>query len=101
MTISYLDPQRPTIVKDPASELDYGFDWTEWLAEQGRQIVTATVSAAGGVSATPATHDGAIVATKVSGGTAGTEAVLTCRIVTDGSPALTDERSIWLRIVER
>jgi len=99
--ISLLNPSKPTIEKAPAADLDYGFDWTEWLAERGDTIASASVTASGGLTPTPATHDGKVVSTTVSGGVDGTEGVLTCRITTVGPPARTDERSIWIEVRQR
>lgn len=97
--ISYLNPERPTITKAPSADLVYGFRWLEWLAQEGTSIATATVEIVSGdaVVASVAHADG-IVSCKISGGTAGTEAVATCTITTAGVPAQTEQRSLWITI---
>lgn len=101
--ISYLYPDRPSIDKAPGAgaELDYGFDWSAWLAPVGDTIASADVTATGGLTVSNVANDGTRVSCKVTGGTVGLEAVLTCVMVTAGPPVRTDTRSIWVRVVQR
>ena len=68
--------------KDPDEEYDLQFDWSARLAS-GETIDTATVTVASGdVTVATASKSGALVTFWVSGGTAGTVSVITCRIIT-------------------
>ena len=86
------------ITKDPSAVLDFGFDWTAegWLAT-GETITASTWSVPTGltVASTPFSTTQTVV--WLSGGTAGTDYVITNHIVT--SQGRTDERSmtIWVR----
>jgi hypothetical protein len=91
----------PVLIKDPAAELDYGFDWgmDGWLAT-GETITTSTWTVAAGLTQTSSGISGGKVATVwLSGGVAGTDYLVTNRIVTDGGR--TDERSLTIRVRQR
>lgn len=80
-------------VKDPAAVLDYKFDWSDWL-ESGETISTRTVTAESGITvdSSSITDTNTSVTVWLSGGTAGVNYDVTCRIVTSASR--TDERTI-------
>lgn len=87
-------------LKGPDAELDYGFDWTDWLT--GSEVIaTSTWTIPSGI-----TNDGdseTTTGTKVwlSGGTAGTDYIITNKIVTDSDPTRTEERSHTIKVVNR
>jgi hypothetical protein len=85
--------------KDPAAVLDYTFDWSGYLTPLADLISTVTWVTTGGITATTGTHTTNTATTFVSGGTAGTNATLTCRITTSGGR--TDDRTITLKILDR
>jgi hypothetical protein len=96
-------------LKDPSAVLDYKFDWAaltngsgteDWLAS-GETISTKTVTATTGITidSSTITDTNTSVTVWLSGGTAGNEYTVTCRIVTSSSR--TDERSIIIRCVDR
>lgn len=99
-TISEIGNPSPWILKDPDAVLDYVFDWTDWLTENGDAIASYTVTV-DGVTKDSDSRVGARVTAWVSGGTVGTTASVTCRVVTDNSPTRTDERTIYLKIRAR
>lgn len=99
------------MTKDPSAVLDFSWDWTAWLAandddeidtfevtleerdlveDEPEDLVELTLDSSSG--------DGAIVTAWLSGGVLEAELRVTCRIVTTGGR--TDERSIWLQILE-
>ena len=87
------------VTKDPAAKKVYQFDWTDYLTNLGRTINTSTFMITG--SDAVLTTDNPSVITgdlktqvRLLAGTAGVEYTLTNRIVTTGSPAVTDDRSI-------
>lgn len=96
------------ITKDPAADEPQGFDWTAWLAELGAsvQITTSTWSITG-TDAVLTSHDPSIVSgnlkTQVylAAGTAGVRYTVTNHIVTNSSPAVTDERSFDVLVQDR
>lgn len=104
------------VVKDADSDEPQGFDWTTYLAELGDdvEIETSTWTISGGdaaVDPAPATvltiHDDTIVTGNLktvayfSAGTLGKKYTVTNRIVTNSSPAVTDERSFQFLIQDR
>lgn len=93
---------KATIKKDPDDELDYTWDWTDWL-----DLVADTINSHSIIPATPdvtvttSNVDGTDkkVIAMLAGGTAGQTRMVTCRIVTVG--LRTADRSIYLKIRER
>ena len=88
--------------KDPNAVLDYAFDWSDWLAA-GETISTFTVTAETGLTLgtgdkSPSQANG-VVTYWLSGGTAGINYKVACLITT--SAGRTDERTIWIKVVER
>jgi hypothetical protein len=96
------------ITKDPNSDEPQGFDWTAWLAELGAsvEILTSTWTITGPDSVLTS-HDGSLVLvgglklkTQVylAAGTLGGRYTVTNRVVTNSSPAVTDDRSFQLLV---
>ena len=93
-------------LKDPSAVLDYVFDWTEWLAtgetiavdsETGEKLITITADT--GITVDSSTELDGKVTVWLSGGTAGINYKVACLITT--SAGRTDERTIWIKVVER
>ena len=86
--------------KDPNAVLDYKFDWAAWLAS-GETISTRTVTADTGltVASSSITNTGTSVTVWLSGGTAGSNYNVLCRIVTSASR--TDDRTMRIQVRER
>ena len=93
-------------LKDPSAVLDYVFDWTEWLAtgetiavdsETGEKLITITADT--GITVDSSTEDDGKVTVWLSGGTAGINYKVACLITT--TAGRTDERTIWIKVVER
>ena len=94
-------------LKDPSAVLDYVFDWKEeWLAtgetiavdsETGEKLITITADT--GITVDSWTEDDGKVTVWLSGGTAGINYKVACKITT--SAGRTDERTIWIKVVER
>ena len=85
-------------LKDPSAVLDYAFDWTEWLAA-GETITDHTITADTGITVDSSTEDAGKVTVWLSGGTAGINYKVACLITT--TAGRTDERTIWIKVVER
>jgi hypothetical protein len=99
--ISLLYPGRPTIDKAPDAVLEYAFDWSDWLAESGDELATVDVTPVGDVVVSNVGEEAGVVSLLASGGTIGSEAGVTCRVVTTSVPPRRDSRSIWFNIVVR
>jgi hypothetical protein len=84
-------------VKDPSAVLDYAWDWATWLGSDTIEGFTVTVEA--GLVLDSTTGSTTAVTAWLSGGTAGAEYDVTCRVVTAGGR--TDERTIKVRVEER
>ena len=85
-------------MKDPSAVLDYVFDRTEWLAT-GETITDHTITADTGITVDSSTESDGKVIVWLSGGTAGINYKVACLITT--SAGRTDERTIWIKVVER
>jgi len=85
-------------LKDPSAVLDYVFDWTEWLATV-ETITDYTITADTGITVGSSTEDAGKVTVWLSGGTAGINYKVACLITT--TAGRTDERTIWIKVVER
>ena len=88
-----------TITKDPDAELDYIFDWAEWLAGITDTIASKEIIVETGITCDSSSIVSDTVVAWISGGTAGATYRVTCRIVTAGGR--TDDRSIFIKIAER
>ena len=85
-------------MKDPSAVLDYVFDWTGWLATV-ETIADHTITADTGITVDSSTEDAGKVTVWLSGGTAGINYKVACLITT--TEGRTDERTIWIKVVER
>lgn len=86
--------------KDPAEVLDYGLDWSDQLAltDPIDTISSATWAVPAGLTAGAQFVIDGVATIWLSGGTAGADYTLTCRIVTSGGRTL--ERSVKLLVKE-
>ena len=85
-------------LKDPSAVLDYAFDWTGWLAA-GETITDHTITADTGITVNSSTESDGKVTVWLSGGTAGINYKVACLVET--SAGRTDERTLWIRVVDR
>jgi hypothetical protein len=85
-------------LKDPSAVLDYVFDWTGWLAT-AETITDHTITPDTGITVDSSTEDTGKVTVWLSGGTAGINYKVACLITT--TEGRTDERTIWIKVVER
>jgi len=85
-------------LKDPSAVLDYVFDWTGWLATV-ETIADHTITADTGITVGSSAESGGKVTVWLSGGTAGINYKVACKITT--SAGRTDERTLWIRVVDR
>jgi len=89
-----------TIPKDPDAVLDYAFDWeTESWLETGETISSHVITVPAGITKDSDSEADGIVTVWLSGGTAGEDYVITCKITT--SAGRTDKRSFVIRCGDR
>ena len=94
-------------LKDPSAVLDYVFDWKEECLATGETIAVdsetgeklITITADTGITVDSSTEDAGKVTVWLSGGTAGINYKVACLITT--TAGRTDERTIWIKVVER
>lgn len=86
-----------TVLKDPAAVLDYGIDWSAWL--NGDTISTSTWTVPSGITQASESETTTTATIWLSGGTAGTDYLVTNKIVTHGGR--TDERTIKISVTNR
>jgi len=86
--------------KDPNATLDFGFDWSQWLAT-GESISSYTITVSGSTTLTKIsdTNTSGSVIVWLSGGTSGSRYEVACLITTSANR--TDERTIKLDIRNR
>lgn len=87
------------IKKDPNAVLDYTVDWTAWLAPVADVIVSVTWLPSPGVNVVSSSHTSNTATAFASGGVAGADEFLTCRITTAGNR--TDDRTIFFNMLDR
>lgn len=85
-------------VKDPQATLRHGISWADWLGE-GETIASQAVTAQAGIVVDQVAQADGIVSYRISGGSAGVDYIVTCRITT--SLGNIDERSVLYRVRER
>ena len=84
--------------KDPDAILDYVFDWSDWL-QSDETINSKTITVPTGITLESEAESGGLVTVWLSGGTAGTNYIVACKITT--SSARTDERSMRIMVQDR
>jgi len=96
-----------TFLKDPDATLDYQWDWaastnstgdTDWLAS-GETISSFTLTVPTGISVSTSSESSGAVTVYLSGGTAGSDYDVACKITT--SVGRIDERTITLKVRDR
>lgn len=90
------------MIKDPNAVLDYGFNWRpdgkEWL-EEDETITSYVITVPTGITKDSDSESDGVVTVWLSGGTVGQNYKIECEITT--SKDRTDERSTWIKVVER
>jgi hypothetical protein len=82
----------------PGSTLDYGFDWSAWLAS-GETITDSSWAITGGLTLSQSQITGGVTSTFVGGGVSGTIYKLVNTITTSASRV--DSRTITLSCKQR
>ena len=85
-------------IKDPDAVLDYGLDWSNWLAS-GETISSSSWVVETGLTKDSSSNTTTTATVWLSGGTAGRTYRITNSIVT--STGREDDRSILIKVIER
>lgn len=85
--------------KDPDATLEFGRDWSAWLAANGDTIVTSTWIVPAGLTVVDESNTATVTLVWLSGGTAGSSYQITNRVVT--AQGRTDDRSIQIVVLNR
>lgn len=96
----------PNKIKDPDAKLDYGIDWSDWLAD-GETISSSAWTVPSGLAEATGLPEGVPVKgisgsrafIWLQGGTAGTTYTVTNRITT--SAGRIDDRSLFVAVKQR
>lgn len=101
-----LDPisKKLIISKDPAAELDYSFDWTDYLALLkdvivGTPVITLRQVAGSSATLTHQSNTTTNVVAWIAGGNENETIGVNCKISTSGGR--TDDRTIYIKIKSR
>jgi hypothetical protein len=89
-------------IKDAHADLDFVFDWSDWLASSetiASQVITVDTGLTEGTGAKATSQSAGKVTVWLSGGTAGTTYNVACKITTSDSRI--DERTIKIRVLQR
>lgn len=98
MSIAFSDAGGNSFVKDPDAVLDYGVDWSAWLATD-ETISTSTWIVPDGLTKDSDSNTTTTTTVVLSSGTAGQTYQVTNRITT--SDSRTDDRTFIVRVRER
>lgn len=85
--------------KDPEAELDWAFDWSNWLSASETIVGTPVITVESGLTKDSQSNTATKATVWLSGGTLGTTYKVTCRITTN--QGRTDERTIGIRVTDR
>lgn len=86
-------------LKDPQSTLIFGFDWSEWLADNETILTHTLTTSASGLVLTNDYHTSASVIFLASGGTVGHRYPIICTITTSASQV--EERTMKIDVKNR
>lgn len=87
-----------TYIKDPQAELDYAFDWTDWLGS-GEALSGTSWTVPAGLTKISETYTPYVSVCRIGGGAVGTSYIVTCRITTNQGEV--DRRSLLLTVDNR
>lgn len=86
--------------KDPDSTVDYGFDWSDWLAT-GETIASSSWTIPAGLTNESDAFTDTTTAVFISGGVVDEVYTITNTITTNNSTPRVEDRSVNIRIKEK
>lgn len=93
------NPAKPKGIKDPHAVLDYPISFSAWLSDISDTYASHSVTTTGGLVCDSSTQSAGVIIPILSAGTLGETESFTVKITTTGGR--TDERTFYLKIVER
>lgn len=100
------NPDKPWGKFDPNAQLSIPFNWVEWLADLGVNYASHSVIVESPLELIGSAHVAGVIIAHVKvqdGQTAqlNRKYSVTCRIVTDCNPPHQDDRTVYLKMVQR
>jgi hypothetical protein len=96
------NPAKPKGIKDPDATISYPINISDWLAGESATYFSHEIIVTGGLVEVSSTHIDGVIDVVLSGGELYTTATFTLRITaTRGSVTIIDDRTFYLKIVER
>lgn len=100
---------RKRTEKDPDSQLDYPFDWGDWLADVGdayashQILITDPAGATTPLTVVSSGYLGGKITAFINGGTLKKTHIVTCRITTTGGGGTPrkEDQSLYIKIVPK
>lgn len=87
----------PVRYKSPGGNLDFGFDWSDWLAT-GESVTSVTAEVSSGLTLGTTSFTTTTTSSFISGGAVGGTYNMTHTITT---ATRTDERSVTIKVINR
>lgn len=93
---------RPRGIKDPDATISYPISIVDWLAGEAATYSAHEVIVTGGLIEVSSIHISGVIDVVLSGGDLGAIATFTLRITaTRGATTIVDDRTFYLKIMER
>jgi hypothetical protein len=94
------DPKKPHGLKDPDATIDITFDWSNWLDDIGSADISDMSFTLFGLNNGGTFYDDTKATVFVSGGVVGSVTTIACKIKTNTNPSRTDERTVYIDILD-
>lgn len=101
------NPDKPWCLFDPDARLPIPMDWSEWLEQVGATYASHEIIVGPELEEVTSSHSDGIITVLVQEATGqaaavGTKYPVTCRITATAGPlTIRDDRTVYLKIVER
>lgn len=94
------DPKKPRGLKDPDAVIDITFDWSNWLGDIGSAAISDISFTLNGLNSIGTFYDDTKATVFISGGVVGVASTIACKIKTNTTPSRTDERTVYIDILD-
>lgn len=101
------NPMKPVGLFDRHAQLDIPFDWSAWLTDKGASYSSHTIEVDASLTCVSSNHSAGVISALIKVTTpadvaVGTKLAVTCKLVaTLGAMTLKDDRTVYLKVVER
>lgn len=90
---------RYYVLKDPDAVLDYGFNWSDWLGDEGDVLTASSWTVDSGITVDSESNDTTTTTIWLSGGTVGER--YSCVNSIETADGREDDRTIEVIVVQR